>query len=599
MKAMLRIQHRRRAENKETRFIRYGREVPPEKLYRFMKRHKIENLEDSELLSDGQVSTPSDISYRTPDPETPMNTFAPTADDSSRTASVSERADNETEENTAAVAGNHSTGLRSYGPYQTYSHPLSSPTECRSGDVMVSDSPQLRSPSASGSPRTHRSVMTNHESDGPAFSPDLSFTFDFFSPAVSTFSPLESPLTNDFLVSNSNWSSNNLHKYDDVIATAQIANPTLHGSRGLRHFGYQGSHSEPVVTKYWVCGSTSMQEIPHKTSHATDTVSYISNDPNGHMANYTNYCGAQLAESMEHCEVLVEDPSACGTSIDRLHFLRHTPLHSAVINGNINVTRALLEHGADPSPAASGALTPLHYAAIQGNLELVYLLKNGGADIDAVTDDGQSVLFFTVCNQHRLESIGKALYHNPKWWPPPGRGGDENILKVIEALFNSPPGWTRLLQSLSWADKAGVTPLMAAAEAGLARTATLFLQHGAQPDTRDHVGHTAIRYAASCKRNELVRLLLWADKRVQAQDLSHMLNLASWNLAARPDFGNVGHMPPYLDLWWKINYESALIADEMVRLYREMGVLEKLIALARREGLANVIVYFEIAMGET
>jgi hypothetical protein len=42
MMAMIRIEGRRRGENKKTQFIRHGIPVEPEKLRRFARRHKLE-----------------------------------------------------------------------------------------------------------------------------------------------------------------------------------------------------------------------------------------------------------------------------------------------------------------------------------------------------------------------------------------------------------------------------------------------------------------------------------------------------------------------------------------------------------------------------
>lgn len=61
MIAMLRIAEQRRRNNKETRFVRRGRPVEPEKLRRFAKRYKLP-VGGSLPPSDQQGTSPS--SYR-------------------------------------------------------------------------------------------------------------------------------------------------------------------------------------------------------------------------------------------------------------------------------------------------------------------------------------------------------------------------------------------------------------------------------------------------------------------------------------------------------------------------------------------------------
>ena len=54
-----------------------------------------------------------------------------------------------------------------------------------------------------------------------------------------------------------------------------------------------------------------------------------------------------------------------------------------------DMTRALLQYGADPNGRDSDGWTPLHYAAAAGNLAVVEMLADRGAKIDAVIEDGE------------------------------------------------------------------------------------------------------------------------------------------------------------------------------------------------------------------
>jgi ankyrin repeat protein len=78
---------------------------------------------------------------------------------------------------------------------------------------------------------------------------------------------------------------------------------------------------------------------------------------------------------------------------------QRAPLHMTVIAGDVELTRLLLEHGADPNirdrapptrrPRPDG-FTPLHHAAAAGNTELMDLLSQHGANPNIKNSLGQT-----------------------------------------------------------------------------------------------------------------------------------------------------------------------------------------------------------------
>lgn len=72
----------------------------------------------------------------------------------------------------------------------------------------------------------------------------------------------------------------------------------------------------------------------------------------------------------------------------------HTPLLDAVLRGNMEMTRILLEAGADPNMASADGfeVTPLRMATRQGDAEIVRALAAAGADLDFVAQRGLSPL---------------------------------------------------------------------------------------------------------------------------------------------------------------------------------------------------------------
>ncbi len=266
----------------------------------------------------------------------------------------------------------------------------------------------------------------------------------------------------------------------------------------------------------------------------------------------------------------------------------HGDLHIAVIYSIASEVERLLKSGHNPNFAAPGGMTPLHYAAITGDLEIISLLEKHGANIDAVSDDGRSVLFFAICSTDRL--LGTKVPHLAETQLTSLHKTDAQAKAVIEALFGSPYGWPRLPRSLAKADNSGMTPLMAAAEQGFIRTTTMFLERTARPDAKDHKGYTALKYAVRGDSRDLVRLLLEADERVQNKDIGHMVKLGTRNLPARQNpegLQSLSNTPRYAPEDYQnsgVDYDSIVLADEMACLYAKMSVLEDVINLARRQG---------------
>jgi hypothetical protein len=269
--------------------------------------------------------------------------------------------------------------------------------------------------------------------------------------------------------------------------------------------------------------------------------------------------------------------------------LEHTPLHDAVVANRVDLVKDLLERGANPNCAARGGMSPLHYAAYQRNVELVALLLKFGANLDAMTDKKRSILFFAVRGRGH-ESNDDMLAYASQNSVGNSSHTDEATIRVLRALFDSPSGWIRLRRCLDKADKDGVTPLMVAAEQGFEDTVRLLLRRGAQPDVKNHAGHTALKYAASSNHRMLVRLLLEADPGILDRDLSHLLKLASRNFTARAATDHV-HEKDGQDAWCDDyhKFTSRLIAEEMVQLCRERGLLDGLLTLAAQRRKANVL----------
>ncbi|KAI9451529.1 ankyrin repeat-containing domain protein [Russula earlei] len=67
-----------------------------------------------------------------------------------------------------------------------------------------------------------------------------------------------------------------------------------------------------------------------------------------------------------------------------------TPLHDASLEGNFEISKVLVDHGANVNARTIDHWTPLHLSAYNGNLEIAELLLERGADVHALTDEGRT-----------------------------------------------------------------------------------------------------------------------------------------------------------------------------------------------------------------
>ncbi len=80
--------------------------------------------------------------------------------------------------------------------------------------------------------------------------------------------------------------------------------------------------------------------------------------------------------------------------------LDNHPLHAALAGRSAEVTRALLDAGADPNSAEHGGYTPLHQAAENGDLAVIRLLLERGAVPTLKDDQGRTPLDLAEAKGH-------------------------------------------------------------------------------------------------------------------------------------------------------------------------------------------------------
>jgi len=172
-----------------------------------------------------------------------------------------------------------------------------------------------------------------------------------------------------------------------------------------------------------------------------------------------------------------------------------TPLLFAVRDGNVAMTRLLLELGADINQSSGNHTSPLLIALLNGQVTLATELIDKGADPNVVDDYARGALFAAIELRNFNHEKYPFLYDE-------GR----DPLDVIKALLAKGANANQRSQTTpvhglmqfdgSWANFDGQTPFIRAALSGDIEVMRLLLQHGADPNIATTQGSTALMAAA-------------------------------------------------------------------------------------------------------
>ena len=183
-----------------------------------------------------------------------------------------------------------------------------------------------------------------------------------------------------------------------------------------------------------------------------------------------------------------------------------TPLHLAVVNGQLSLLQALLARGCDPNTRDRDGRTPLFAALEHGAdaLPLVRALIVYGANPEAADSNGETPL-------------GLALEHPTveRWldwhdWTRPARPLRATDLPAAAAA-GALPTVQRLLElgfAVDTRDDQGATALLRACGAGHREIAACVLDAGADSSLAASSGVTPLTAAVAARRDALVALLL-------------------------------------------------------------------------------------------
>ncbi len=201
-----------------------------------------------------------------------------------------------------------------------------------------------------------------------------------------------------------------------------------------------------------------------------------------------------------------------------------TPLHSAVIEHDIETIRAMLEKGADPNREDDELITPFLVACKNGKVDLLKLMLERGAKADVRTKSGQGCLI-GACVQGHPEAVRLLIEHGADV----NAADEDGLTPVMAAAARNGRENAECAKILlekgvdinAASKDDGITALMGAAIANSDKVADVLLNHGGvEVNAKAKQAMTAVNFAADKGSAEVLRLLLdhGADASIKSDD---------------------------------------------------------------------------------
>ncbi|KAM3254264.1 hypothetical protein ACQJBY_048035 [Aegilops geniculata] len=162
-----------------------------------------------------------------------------------------------------------------------------------------------------------------------------------------------------------------------------------------------------------------------------------------------------------------------------------TPVVLAALQGDVEVTRYILDHGGDPAMPDERGSTPLKNAAAAGHCEAVRLLLSKGVNLDPIHYQGTPLHLAAVGDQDQVVMV--LLEHGAD------TGADVNAR-----------------------DYSGPTPFTEAVADGLTDFVKVLLDAGANPNIPNQHGAIPIELAADSDRHKLVQIIFPRTKPIKS-----------------------------------------------------------------------------------
>ncbi|KAL8597549.1 hypothetical protein ACOMHN_033420 [Nucella lapillus] len=237
------------------------------------------------------------------------------------------------------------------------------------------------------------------------------------------------------------------------------------------------SKSDPSTALHWACQHGMIQTVTLLIQHQADVTA---TSRKGQTAlHFACRCSSHTA-SADVTRILLQ----AGADVNKQDQRGDTPLLEASVRGHSDTVKVLIDQGADvnvnnkDSPYVYGPSTALHWACQHGMVQTVTLLIQHQADVTATSRNGQTALHFACqCSSHTDSAdVTRILLQ---------AGADVNTQ-----------------------DKGDNTPLLEASRKCNSDTAKLLIDHGADVNTQNERGDTPLLESSRQRNSDTAKLLI-------------------------------------------------------------------------------------------
>jgi ankyrin repeat protein len=214
------------------------------------------------------------------------------------------------------------------------------------------------------------------------------------------------------------------------------------------------------------------------------------------------------AEGPEHKEELCNSKKS-------LHRLDYQEFHDAIIHGDFNSVKQMLDDGADIERTAYDGGTPLVIAIYEHHMNIVALLLERGADVKHQVIDASPIFHAVSQKEYAPRIIQLLLDHGAdledEIWPTRHEtaccqnalhwAAEYDAIDAVDFLISKG-------LDINGTGLEGKTPLIYAAEKGHLAIVKLLLAKGAEIHERSRNGESALMWASSKGQHEVVDYLL-------------------------------------------------------------------------------------------
>ncbi|XP_020297141.1 uncharacterized protein LOC109861755 isoform X3 [Pseudomyrmex gracilis] len=233
------------------------------------------------------------------------------------------------------------------------------------------------------------------------------------------------------------------------------------------------------------------------------------------LGGYALLCDAIRKKHTQVIKLLLTNGSKVNGNTDKFD---NTPLHFAVLNGDIEIVKMLLDRRANVNATTWQGTTPLHYAIENKKIEIAELLLNHGANVNASTKNG--ITFHSAAEKRYLQIdehlVNHGIYINSTYIYSFTPGNTPLFLAVKRGHVDAVKMLMDRGSNVNAETWNGTTLLHYAIVTNEIKIAELLLNHGVNVNASTTSGNTPLYFAVKNRHVKGVTMLLDRDANINS-----------------------------------------------------------------------------------